>query len=218
MWKSKPKRPFFSIIITTYNRAELLKRALNSLVSQSEVNWEAIIIDDGSTDHTQTIVNSFLKDKRLHYYRQKNTGFIGAKNKGIELAEGEYITFLDSDDEYKRNHLRHRKMYLVSHPRVDFLRGGVKIIGEEYVPDVYNPGKEIHLSKCAIAGTFFLKREVLDKLEGFQGEPLSTDADFLSRAEKEDFKIVEVDVPSYIYHRDTESSVTLDIMKAKKVK
>ncbi len=93
----------FSIIIPTYNRSQTIQRAINSILMQSFKNWELIIIDDGSTDNTKEIIQKF-KDKRIIYFKlNKNKGVNFARNKGIEKAKGEWILFLDSDDEYLDN-------------------------------------------------------------------------------------------------------------------
>lgn len=214
----KNKPPFFSVIITTYNRAELLNRALQSLLSQSETDWEALIIDDGSTDNTVEIVSPYLETEKLYYKAQENKGFIEAKNVGIQKARGRYLTFLDSDDEYAPHHLKIRKRILTKERDIDLLQGGVKVIGEEYVPDSNAPERQIHLSECAISGTFFIKTEIMDQLHGFQGTALTTDADFMERAKRKKFHIKTTDFPTYIYHREKEDSVTKKLMKKVGVK
>jgi len=94
----------FSIIIPTYNRADKLKNAIQSVLAQSCENWELIVVDDGSTDHTAEIIKNFNNPKIIYLY-QKNQERSAARNKGIENAKGEWICFLDSDDCYKPNHL-----------------------------------------------------------------------------------------------------------------
>lgn len=89
--------PFFSVIIPTYNRASIVMRAIQSVLDQTFVNFEIIIVDDGSTDTTKTIVSS-LKDTRIRYIYQKNKGVCAARNNGTSNAQGEYFVFLDSDD------------------------------------------------------------------------------------------------------------------------
>ncbi|MGM0933365.1 MAG: glycosyltransferase family 2 protein [Bacteroidota bacterium] len=93
-----------SIITPTYNRAFLLPRMIKSVLEQSFQNWELIIMDDGSTDNTQTVVEGF-KDSRIKYYFTENSGAADKRNRGSEIAEGDYIIFLDSDDEVKPNWL-----------------------------------------------------------------------------------------------------------------
>src|SRR5690625_7552947 len=106
-------KPKFSVIIATYNRMEQLKIALNSLLNQDENNWEAWIIDDGSTDKTYELIENYQKiDQRINYFRQKNKSAIQAKNKGIRLSNAAFITFLNSDDYYLNNYSSQRNNYL----------------------------------------------------------------------------------------------------------
>lgn len=91
--------PRVSIIIPTYNRAEVISRAVESALDQKYNNIEVIVVDDGSTDQTHEVMAKYEDD--IKYTRlDENMGANAARNKGIELATGEYISFLDSDDEY----------------------------------------------------------------------------------------------------------------------
>jgi glycosyltransferase involved in cell wall biosynthesis len=91
-------RPLVSVIIPTYNHARYLGRALQSVVDQTYVNWEVIVIDNHSTDNTDELVASF-SDPRITYLKIHNNGIIArSRNKGINIAKGEWIAFLDSDD------------------------------------------------------------------------------------------------------------------------
>ena len=90
--------PLVSIIIPTYNRATDLKRALDSVLSQNYQEWEAIIIDNHSTDNTDEIVKNF-NDQRIQLHKIHNNGVIAAsRNLGLSKATGEYVALLDSDD------------------------------------------------------------------------------------------------------------------------
>jgi len=98
--------PFFSVIIPSYNRAHLIAQTIKSVQRQTFENWECLIIDDGSKDHTKEVISEIAKlDKRIKYIYQDNAERSGARNKGINNAKGEYICFLDSDDTYLENHL-----------------------------------------------------------------------------------------------------------------
>lgn len=203
----------FSVIIITYNRAKILSRALQSLLTQTEKDWEAWIIDDGSTDHTEEIVQPFIKaNTRIHYFKQENKGEAGARNQGITLAKGEFITFLDSDDEFTENHLASRKQLLDSHSDIQLLHGGTKIIGNEYVPDRHDYTKKIHLSECVIGATFVMRPKDFLQLGGYKPMPIGTDADLFERAEKQGFKILKTDIPSYIYYRNSPDSMTTQLL------
>lgn len=96
------KNPKVSIIMATFNRAHLIENSLNSIQDQSFENWECIVIDDGSSDNTSTIVNSFITvDKRFKYvYRTSNhkKGLPGCRNQGLDIASGDFIIFFDDDD------------------------------------------------------------------------------------------------------------------------
>lgn len=206
--------PFFSVIITTYNRATLLKRSLDSLIAQTETDWEAIIIDDGSTDNTAFMMLPYLKPgSKIRYFQQKNVGYSQSKNKGIFSSKGIFVTFLDSDDEYDPIHLETRKNILINNPNTGFLHGGVKIIGNEYVPDRFNYNKMIHLSDCAIGGTFFIKRQLVISLRGFINADLGSDADLLERLKNAGISVMKTNLPTYVYHRENPNSITNNLMR-----
>lgn len=94
--------PKVSVIIPTYNRAEYLSRTINSVLKQTFSDWELLIVDDGSADNTFDVVKEFTdKDERIKYFYQKNSGGPSSpRNTGLEKAQGEFIAFLDSDDEW----------------------------------------------------------------------------------------------------------------------
>ncbi len=199
--------PFFSVVVTSYNRAHLLKRALRSLVRQTEKDWEVIIVDDGSTDGTHTLISPYLNHK-IAYTRQVNSGCVAAKNAGILLSTGQYITFLDSDDEFRPDHLAARKAIIAENPDTELLHGGVQVLGSPYVPDRFNYERMIHLRDCAIGGTFFIRRELAFRLTGFSAMELGHDADFLERAARSGARILKTVLPTYIYHREIRNSIT----------
>lgn len=201
--------PFFSVIITSYNRANLLRRALNSLILQTEKDWEAIVVDDGSTDNTHALIVPFLQlNNKITYIRQISKGCVASKNSGILLSTGKYITFLDSDDEFKRDHLATRKDILLKNPAVELLHGGVEVIGSVYVPDRFDYAKMIHLHDCAIGGTFFIERKLAFLMKGFSPMPLGHDADFLDRVIQLGATVMKTRLPTYVYHRETQNSIT----------
>lgn len=93
------KNELVSIIIPAFNTEKYIEECINSVINQTYKNIEVIIIDDGSIDNTASIVNELSKkDKRIKLYSQKNSGVNIARKKGVELSNGEYVMFLDSDD------------------------------------------------------------------------------------------------------------------------
>lgn len=90
--------PFFTVVIPTYNRSDLLKAAIQSVLNQTYENFELIVVDDASTDNTKNIVNSF-NDSRIQYVLNDHAkGGAGARNAGIFRAKGKWVAFLDDDD------------------------------------------------------------------------------------------------------------------------
>jgi len=107
------KNPTVSVIIPTYNRAHLVGRSIQSVINQTYQDFEIIVVDDGSTDNTEDIIKEFQKkDKRIkHIKHNKNKGGSAARNTGIRAARGEYIAFLDSDDEWMPTKLEKQTSY-----------------------------------------------------------------------------------------------------------
>lgn len=96
--------PIISIIVPTYNRGHLIEKTILSLLSQTDNRYEIIIVDDGSTDNTESIIASYLSDK-LFYYKKENAERAAARNFGTQKARGEYINWFDSDDLAMENHI-----------------------------------------------------------------------------------------------------------------
>lgn len=98
--------PLFSVVIPAYNRAHSIRQAIDSVLKQTEQRFEIIVVDDGSTDNTDAVLDEIKKvEPRLHYIKQQNGGATNARNTGIKAAKGSYIAFLDSDDVFLPEHL-----------------------------------------------------------------------------------------------------------------
>ena len=121
-----------SVIIPTWNRADLLAKALQSVFAQSLPPAEVIVVDDGSTDDTRELVHSQFRDARYIY--QQNRGVSSARNTGIQAASGDWIALLDSDDrwqpdklEQQCDHLRARPDYKICHSDEIWIRNGKRV-------------------------------------------------------------------------------------------
>ena len=102
---SAPLNPLVTVVIPTKNRARLLPRAIKSVLAQSYSNFELVIVDDGSSDNTPQTVQSFT-DSRIHYIRHEvASGAAAARNAGVAASSGEYVAFLDDDDQLTPNKL-----------------------------------------------------------------------------------------------------------------
>ena len=87
------------------------------------------------------------------------------------------------------------------------------MIGNQYVPDRHDHSKRIHLSDCVIGGTFFIKREVALAFKGFRPFSVGTDADLFERISKSEIRIQKTNIPTYIYHRELDDSITHNLLK-----
>jgi glycosyltransferase involved in cell wall biosynthesis len=96
--------PLFSIVVPTYNRADLIAKTIQSLTIQSHTDYEIIIIDDGSTDDTAEVLRPFLSEK-VSYHKKNNGERAAARNYGAAMARGRYVNFFDSDDIALPNHI-----------------------------------------------------------------------------------------------------------------
>lgn len=96
--------PFFSIVVPTFNRAHFITKTINSILQQHYKNYEIIIVDDGSTDDTLTVVKPFLKEN-IKYLKKENAERAAARNYGTLHAKGDYVNWFDSDDLMLPNHL-----------------------------------------------------------------------------------------------------------------
>lgn len=107
--------PFFSVIIPLYNKEKFIEQTIKSLLNQSFTNFEVIIVNDGSTDGSRSILNNLINDKFV-IYDQDNQGVSQARNFGIKQAKGQYIALLDADDLWYNNHLLELKKLIESFP------------------------------------------------------------------------------------------------------
>jgi glycosyltransferase involved in cell wall biosynthesis len=167
--------PTWSIVLPTFNRDRLLRVAIRSVLEQTEVDWELIVVDDGSEDGTQALGPVYRSDARIHYVRQDHAGRSAARNHGFSLARGEFICFLDSDDRYLSTALAtHAKAFAGG--RIGLTIGGYQYIDEagavigERRPwtecDTLTP--EAWLFNCfAMPGSVVVRREWFEGVGGF---------------------------------------------------
>lgn len=173
------KSPTVSVIIPTYNRAQLVGHAVRSVLAQTYQDFELIVIDDASTDNTQELVASF-KEPRIRYIRHsQNGGVSAARNTGIEASRGEYIAFLDSDDKWLPEKLE---------KQVQLFRESDSKVGVIYTWQCFiNDNNErtrtldpkysgfilddlLYANVLGTTSTFMVRRECLHKVKGFDSD------------------------------------------------
>ena len=123
-----------SVIIPTYNRKKYIKRAIDSVIRQSYKPFEIIVIDDGSTDGTYELIKKSYSSSQISLEKQINNGVSSARNKGVKLANGDWIAFLDSDDEWFENKLelqvreiKKSKTFMICHTNEIWIRNGIRV-------------------------------------------------------------------------------------------
>lgn len=135
-----------SIIMPTFNREQTIKKAIDSIIDQSFNNWELIIVDDGSTDDTKKILNSYKDDHRISVIPGKHEGVSRARNTGLRKTTGEYIFYLDSDNEWKKDYILLMLICLIE-DNLDCAYSGVEVIDDNKNIIGYR-GNEFDWSSC----------------------------------------------------------------------
>lgn len=120
-----------SVIIPTYNCARYITQAIDSVLKQTYNDFEIIIIDDGSTDNTREAIERYLVYKNIRCFHQKNLGLAASRNKGIQIASGEYIALLDADDYWTSNKLEIQLKAFERNQNIELVHSNVYVIYEE---------------------------------------------------------------------------------------
>lgn len=141
------KTPLVSIIIPTYNRADLIRETLDSVLAQTYQNWECIILDDGSTDNSSVVIEDYIKkDNRFQYHNRPNNRPKGAnacRNVGFEKSKGEFILFFDSDDIFESFCLNDRVSIMCKKPIDLLIRDTGKFINNKKLYSSFNKDPKI---------------------------------------------------------------------------
>lgn len=125
------RNPLVSIVMVNYNQEKYLKAAVDSVLSQTYQNWELIVVDDGSTDRSKEILNSY-EDERIHpYFLEQNRHICYATNYGYARVQGEYLARLDSDDVWREEKLEKQVAFLEAHPEEQVVFTKLDIIDED---------------------------------------------------------------------------------------
>lgn len=204
-----------SIIMPVYNKEEYIYNSIESVLKQSYKKFKLIIVNDGSIDNSKKIILKYMKlDHRIMYIEQDNMGVSMARNTGIDVAESEYICFLDSDDDLDEHFLK-RMLTNINNSNVCYC-GNYNIINGKkiksrmkfYEGDILN--KYLYNKCIPNANSWLIRREFLDKynIRFTEGLQLGEDIEFFSKVLLHDKNVRCTNAFLTNYHRDTEGSLS----------
>jgi len=180
LWRPYPwggdvieKKPRVSVIIPTYNRGWIVQEAIESVLAQDYRDFELIVVDDGSTDDTDDILNSYRGD--IMVFRQKNQGVSAARNRGLSEASGRFIAFLDSDDLWLPQKLFRQVEFFNKNPDAQicqteetWIRKGVRVNPKQRHKKPWGMIFEPSLALCLVSpSAVMIRRSLFEKVGGF---------------------------------------------------
>lgn len=205
--------PLISVIITNYNYGQYITKAIHSILSQTYKNIELIIINDGSTDDSDEIIKSVIEknpDRNIRYISRGNRGVVYSRNEGMELAKGEYISYLDADDYFNRSYIS--KSYKVAEQyNVDVVYPDWHFVGEwlgrpdtdfpEFTPEL------LQLQKLHVTPASLIRKKAV-KNHRFEVEKVAEDWDFFIglSLEGKTFKLIKGNPINYRIRSGTRGS------------
>ena len=190
------------------------KRAIDSVLQQDFQDFELIIIDDGSKENNRESLMDYVEkyEHEISYIRHSNRGQSESINRGVLYSQGEYITIIDSDDEYKPNHL---STCLREINEMNLICSNSETIvdseNDYYVSDKNDLTKLIHLDEVILFGTLFGRKKVFTTIDFKTG--FAADSDFYESATQL-FRVKKLNLRTYVYHRNIPNSICAIIKKA----
>lgn len=209
------KKATVSVLMSVYNtKFSYIKRAIDSVLNQDFQDFELLVIDDGSKDNDRETLMKYIEkyEDKITYIRHSNRGQSESINRGILNSQGEFITIIDSDDEYKPNHI---SACLKEIQNYDLVCSTTETIvdtqNDYYVPDKDDLTKLIHLDDSILFGTLFGRKKVFNNIRFKTG--FAADADFFENA-KSQFRVNKVNLRTYIYYRNIPTSICATLKRA----
>lgn len=206
------KNDLVSIVITTYNRTEMLKRAMLSVVNQTYRNIEIIVSDDNSTEDTESVVKEVrsLSEIPIHYRRNsKNMGACFTRNEGIKIANGVFVTGLDDDDEFEP--VRIKTLLENYSDNYSFVASNTKVITKTNSFNMFNNGNVVSIDDMMwenVIGTqVFVRKERILEIGGFDTSLTSAqDSDMWIRLINQYGNALRIKEPLYVLHTEHDQS------------
>ena len=213
-----------SVIIPSYNHEKYIKKCIDSVINQTYKDWELIIIDDGSKDNSNEIISQY-NDIRITHIQQENAGAHNAINKGLSLAKGNYLTILNSDDEFLPKRFEECIKFFEINKNIDFISTWINIVDEKskilgvkeawknMLPwEIKSPEKTFLATNdyslntlmtnfVSTTSNMFFKRKIYDEIGGMRNLRFAHDWDFLLRVcEKYNCFNLEIPLMNYRIH------------------
>lgn len=166
--------PLVSVIIPVYNGTAFIRGAIESVFNQTLQDFEIIVVDDGSTDGTKDILDSWIRQNRIRYIYQQNKGLAGARNTGIRLAKGKFLKFLDCDDwlypeqlQLQVEHLKNKSDYVISATDYELeFESKRKKVCRLWLGNKSQLARFIHGNPCPIH-IILVQRSLVERMGGF---------------------------------------------------
>jgi glycosyltransferase involved in cell wall biosynthesis len=199
--------PLVSVVTATYNAARFLPLSIRSALAQTYAPVEVHVVDDGSTDDTEAVLQEFADDPRVHVHRQRNSGQASAKNRGIREARGELIAFLDADDIWYPDKLERQVPLLLGDPNAGVIYSDVSCMDEQgheipAPPRQYHSGRitdHLFIDNFVNFNTTVVKRECFVQVGMFdESLPMGIDWDLWLRMST-DYEFLYLDARTMAY-------------------
>lgn len=215
--------PKITIQMCTYNRAHFIKQAIDSVFSQTFQDFELIIMDDCSTDNTETILQPYLTDSRIRYIKNEhNLGITKNRNKSLSLSKGEYIAVLDSDDYWTDNtKLEKQVNFLNKNPNYILVGTNTIVVDEKckMIQKIRYPSNNFIIKKLLLLKNFFChssvmyrKQEIVNLGSYDESLPIWEDYDlWLKIGMQYKFTNLHIDMTAYRKHNNQSNSEKINI-------
>ena len=196
------EKPQISLLMPIHNNEATLSDCLESILAQTYPNFELVVIDDGSTDPSKMILEEYAgKDKRVNLLCHAHQGIVAALNLGLSQCQGKYIARMDGDDRMHSQRLEKQLQFMEKQAEVGLIGCLVEGIPTTTAYQQWSNSlitneaikEEIFVESPIMHPTFFGKREIFEKLEGYRHHPWAEDYDFLLRAYQQQIRFGKVD-------------------------
>ena len=219
------KKILLSIVVPVYNVENYLKKCVDSLLNQTNDNYEIIIVNDGSTDNSLKICEEYSKNKKIKLYTKKNGGLSSARNYGIDKASGEYIAFVDSDDWVTNDYVEkitdtindNKNSDLITYDIISINDGWQDGVTRKIYKNFDSMDKHNFIQECfnpSFAWARVYKKELIEKIkfpkENYWYEDMATTPIVLAKSKNMKY----IDKPLY-YYRQRNTSITNSYMNPK---